>query len=109
MLDPYLSKVFRIVDLHCISEITFRLSYIRKFNRGIVELVYPGANFINIFSHKSDLRSFPLVTFWLWQKDFGKKALCTKNIEEIVHRLQSILLDKDRLQVGFDNLDKTWL
>ncbi len=41
-----------------------------------------GVNFINIlgarFLYESALPSFSLVTVWLWQKDFGKKALLYK-------------------------------
>jgi len=44
-----------------------------------------GVKFINIlrarFSYKtynSALRIFSLVTFWLWQKEFGKKKLLCK-------------------------------
>jgi len=40
------------------------------------------------FFVQNKLSSFSLVTFWLWQKDFGKKALlykkmCVWNVDEI--------------------------
>jgi len=43
----------------------------------------PGVNFIKIlgahFLYKSALRSFSLVTFWLWKKDFGEKSTFVQN------------------------------
>jgi len=44
-----------------------------------------GENFNNIllthFLYESALRSFSLIVFWLWQKDFGKKALAYEKCE----------------------------
>jgi len=44
--------------------------------------VFPSGQFHQHFTHaflyESALSSFSLVMFWLWQKDFGKKALSYK-------------------------------
>ncbi len=82
-----------------ISLATFGMNYqgkcILKFRLSSVEIPQPfynltlhkapqGVNVINIlrahFLYKSASLSFSVVTFWLWQKDFGeKKNFRTKN------------------------------
>jgi len=52
----------------------------------------PPINFIKVlhahFSYKSELSSFSLVTFWQWQKDFGKKALSyEKRVRKMLMKL----------------------
>jgi len=58
-------------------------AFVRKICMlNVDEIDYRGQfhqHFSSVFSYESALRSFSLVTFWLWRKDFGKKALLYKN------------------------------
>jgi len=60
----------------------WRQNFVQKCVRKLLMKLTAGVNFINIlreyFLYKSALRSFSLVKFWLWQKDFGERILAKK-------------------------------
>ncbi len=70
---PILSSLF--LEVHKYRRKNVLLQLHLQWNKESISSTF----YVHVFLYESALLSFSLVTFWLWQKDFGKKALSFKN------------------------------